>query len=159
MLMQLEVSNQDQLNAILTESCLGTYIELEDLICLGCHPFEMYYVSENAKGNKELRLCKDFAKRLWGAKSDDDLNLPTRKYDNCGFKSGYFYPEAESQFIMPSQNFTSIYHFFQQLLIPFYDTVDVVIVEDDVENCYNWKMMLKVNQVLVVIVAIGLMIV
>ena len=38
---------KDQLSSMLTDSCLGKYNELEDLMCLGCHPFEMEYISTN----------------------------------------------------------------------------------------------------------------
>ena len=148
---------KDQLSSMLTDSCLGKYNELEDLMCLGCHPFEMAYFGENEDGNRELRICKDFAKRLWDAQSDDDLDLPTYKYDNCGFKSGYFYPEAESPYIMPSRNFTNISYFLHQLVIPFYDGVDVVITEDNGEHCYNSKRGLKVNMVWAIVI-MGLMV-
>lgn len=147
---------KDQLSAMLTDSCLGKYTELEDLMCLGCHPFEMAYFTEDEEGNRVLKLCKDFAKRLWDASSDEDLDSPTYKYDNCGFKSGYFYSDAEKPFIMPSRNFTNVSHFLHQLVIPFYDGVSVVITEDDGEGCYNWKWKLKVN-VGVVMVVVGLL--
>ena len=81
---------KDQLSSMLTDSCLGKYNELEDLMCLGCHPFEMEYISTNEKGETVLTICKDFVKRLWDVSSDEDLNKSTLKYDNCGFKSEYF---------------------------------------------------------------------
>lgn len=135
---------KDQLSSMLTDSCLGKYNELEDLMCLGCHPFEMEYISTNEKGETVLTICKDFVKRLWDVSSDEDLNKTTSKYDNCGFKSEYFNPDAGSPFIIPSKYFTSVYHFLNNFTIPFYEHVKIEI-SDDNNNCYNYQTYLKIN--------------
>ena len=39
-------------------------------------------VVNETMNKKIIYVCKDFAKRLYG---QEDLNKPTKKFDNCGF--------------------------------------------------------------------------
>ena len=59
------------------------YTELEELMCLGCHPYESQYIDRDTT---TLYICNSFAYKLWNASSVEELEQPTRKFDNCGFK-------------------------------------------------------------------------
>ena len=69
--------------SFLPDSCLRKYPEFEDLLCLGCAPLESKYVVGDNKDT--LRLCKKFALALWNATTEEELNQPTKRFDNCGF--------------------------------------------------------------------------
>ena len=125
---------------ILTDACLRKYNEFEDLMCFACHPLENHYINETLK---EIYICKDFAKRLWNATTDEELNNSTTIFDNCGFKGNTGVLEDISDgknYIIPSksQNLSSFNDFFSVIKIPFFEEYTLVLVnEDDNTVCYN----------------------
>ena len=50
---------------LLTDPCLRKYPELEQLMCLGCHPLEFSYIDVETK---TLNICMSFAMLLWKRK-------------------------------------------------------------------------------------------
>ena len=68
---------------LLTNSCIRKYAELEELMCLGCHPYESSYING---GKRVVYICNAFAMKMWNASTVEELSSGSRKYDNCGFK-------------------------------------------------------------------------
>ena len=137
-----------QLNNLLTTSCLRKYSELEDLMCLGCHPFEMYYID---KENKVLNMCMSFALRLWNASDESELSLPTTKFDNCGFKAFGQYIENGQKYLIPSQTFASIYDFFDKVKIPFYEDYTIRLEPEKSDYCYNGCCNISLSTLIIVL--------
>ena len=128
------------ISSILTDACLRKYNEFEDLMCFACHPLENYYINETLK---EIYICKDFAKRLWNATNDEELNFNTTIFDNCGFKgdADIFSEISDGKnYIIPSKNknLSSFNDFFNIIKIPFFENYKLILVNED-ENiiCYN----------------------
>ena len=46
----------------------------------GCAHLESIYIVDG-----HLKLCKKFALALWNATTEEELKLPTKRFDNCGF--------------------------------------------------------------------------
>lgn len=133
----------NHLNNILTTSCLRKYSELEDLMCLGCHPLEMFYID---KETSTINMCLDFALRLWNASNEEELNQPTKLYDNCGFKAfGEFLQTPGLKYIIPSQQFNNLYDFFDTVKIPFYEDYKVNIIKEKSDYCYNKSYFIKMS--------------
>ena len=57
------------------------YPEFEDLLCLACAPLESIYYDSTTK---ILKICKQFAMKLWNATTEEELSKPTKRFDNCG---------------------------------------------------------------------------
>jgi hypothetical protein len=89
-------------DGLLPEACKRKYAELDDLFCLGCHAKEPDY---NKKDDQVLVLCKSYVMRLWNVTDVKDLDKPTSRFDNCGFKAvKYLEPLADGKsYVMPSQ--------------------------------------------------------
>ena len=119
------------ISTLLTDPCLRKYSEFEDLMCLACHPLESNYVDPT---NKKIRICEDFAMRLWNASDKDELNKPTDIFDNCGFKSDNF--EIDDKFIIPSKHWNNFTHFFTDIRVPLFEDFDLIIITNG-EQCYN----------------------
>lgn len=136
------------ISSILTDACLRKYNEFEDLMCFACHPLENHYINETLK---EIYICKDFAKRLWNATNDEELNFNTTIFDNCGFKGDADIFEEISDgknYIIPSknQNLSSFEEFFNIIKIPFFENYKLILVnEDDNINCYNKSIFIEQN--------------
>lgn len=47
---------------LLTNSCIRKYAELEELMCLGCHPYESSYID---RGKRVVYICNAFAMKMW----------------------------------------------------------------------------------------------
>lgn len=120
------------ISTLLTDPCLRKYSEFEDLMCLACHPLESNYVDSE---NKKIRICKDFAMRLWNASEYDELNKPTDIFDNCGFKSDNF--EIDDKFIIPSKHWDNFTHFFTDIRVPLFEDYDLTLINNDEGQCYN----------------------
>lgn len=93
----------EYLSSILTTSCMRKYPEFEYLMCFGCHPFESLYID---KVEKKIRVCKEFALKMWGKDNNISLNNPTTVFDNCGFKgTSFLHDEAilNHRVVIPSQ--------------------------------------------------------
>ncbi len=71
------------MGGLFTGQCERKYGELEDLFCYGCNPRESSFT--NIKDNT-INLCLSFAMKIWNATLPEDLNKPTTRFDNCGFK-------------------------------------------------------------------------
>lgn len=119
------------ISTLLTDPCLRKYSEFEDLMCLACHPLESNYVDPT---NKKIRICEDFAMRLWNASNEDELNKPTDIFDNCGFKSDNF--DIDDKFIIPSKHWNNFTHFFTDIRVPLFEDFDLIIITNG-EQCYN----------------------
>lgn len=119
------------ISTLLTDPCLRKYSEFEDLMCLACHPLESNYVDPT---NKKIRICEDFAMRLWNASDKDELNKPTDIFDNCGFKSDNF--DIDDKFIIPSKHWNNFSHFFTDIRVPLFEDFDLIIITNG-EQCYN----------------------
>jgi hypothetical protein len=119
------------ISTLLTDPCLRKYSEFEDLMCLACHPLESNYVDPT---NKKIRICEDFAMRLWNASEEDELNKPTDIFDNCGFKSDNF--DIDDKFIIPSKHWNNFSHFFTDIRVPLFEDFDLIIITNG-EQCYN----------------------
>ena len=133
----------NHLNNILTTSCLRKYSELEDLMCLGCHPLEMFYID---KTTRTINMCLDFALRLWNASNEEELNQPTKLYDNCGFKAFGDYLQIQGlRYIIPSQEFLSLYDFFDKVKIPFYEDYKINIFKEKSDYCYNKSHIIRMS--------------
>lgn len=120
------------ISTLLTDPCLRKYSEFEDLMCLACHPLESNYVDSE---NKKIRICIDFAMRLWNASEYDELNKPTDIFDNCGFKSDNF--EIDDKFIIPSKHWDNFTHFFTDIRVPLFEDYDLTLINNDEGQCYN----------------------
>ena len=120
------------ISTLLTDPCLRKYSEFEDLMCLACHPLESNYVDPT---NKKIRICEDFAMRLWNASDKDELNKPTDIFDNCGFKSDNF--EIDDKFIIPSKHWDNFTHFFTDIRVPLFEDYDLTLINNDEGQCYN----------------------
>ena len=120
------------ISTLLTDPCLRKYSEFEDLMCLACHPLESNYVDPT---NKKIRICEDFAMRLWNASEYDELNKPTDIFDNCGFKSDNF--DIDDKFIIPSKHWDNFTHFFTDIRVPLFEDYDLTLINNDEGQCYN----------------------
>ena len=163
---------EDYTNAILPSSCLRKYTELEDLLCVGCSPLESKYLTSNSTAEVEkdgtnitvpaykLNICKKFAYKLWNATSDDDLNNPTSRFDNCMFKFGDgFEPDGcdfdNKSFVIPSSCFNNFKEFVQKISIPYYYISSVEIDEsNDPEKCFSDGYYISFSKFLAVICVI-----
>ena len=134
------------ISSILTDACLRKYNEFEDLMCFACHPLENYYINETSK---EIYICKDFAKRLWNATKDEELNSSTTVFDNCGFKSYSFEDISDNKnYIIPSKNknLSSFNDFFKIIKIPFFEDYELKLVnEGEKTYCYNKSVFINQN--------------
>ena len=127
----------EQINMLLSESCIRKYAEFENLMCFGCHPMESKYID---KEKLTIKICKKFALRLWNNSETDDaniLNKTTTIFDNCGFKVELFDNLTDKKYIIPSQTFGNFTHFFKEIKIPFYEDYTIEVVDGDEETCYN----------------------
>ena len=136
------------ISSILTDACLRKYNEFEDLMCFACHPLENYYINETSK---EIYICKDFAKRLWNATKEEELNSSTTVFDNCGFKgdADIFENISDSKnYIIPSKNIylSSFHDFFKIVKIPFFEDYKLTLVEGNEKIlCYNKSVFIERN--------------
>lgn len=136
---------------ILTASCMRKYTELEELMCLGCHPYENQYIDRETN---TIFICNSFAYKLWNASSVEELNQPTRKFDNCGFKISDYLAKNTSipkrgqlenispygQYIIPSESFKTFRIMIDAIRVPFYEDFHVELVDNSKENyrtCFN----------------------
>lgn len=129
---------------ILPEACLRKYNDFENLMCFGCHPLSPNYLTieeqQNGEKKRKIKLCKSFARNLWNATNDKELYEHTTIFDNCGFKTTE--PLLNKlingeKYIIPSEVFTDINHFFQYIKIPFFEDAIIEIQNETNENCYN----------------------
>ena len=123
---------------LLTNSCIRKYAELEELMCLGCHPYESSYID---RGKRVVSLylqciCDEDVECI-------ELSSGSRKYDNCGFKITPFLAKAvkpSRHYIIPSETFTGFLHMVTSIGIPFYEDYEIQLVDEQQENattCFN----------------------
>ena len=125
---------------LLTNSCIRKYAELEELMCLGCHPYESSYID---RGKRVVYICNAFAMKMWNVSTVEELSSGSRKYDNCGFKITSKLAEAvkpSRHYIIPSETFTGFLHMVTSIGIPFYEDYEIQLVDEQQENattCFN----------------------
>lgn len=135
------------LGNLLTTSCMRKYNELEELMCLGCHPYESSYIERTSK---KLYICNSFAMKFWNASDLADLEKPTKKYDNCGFKiTDYLSTFAtRNHYIIPSETFTGFLDMINKIKIPFYEDYQIILIDEqakDAPYCFNYSTFLQVS--------------
>lgn len=144
----------NQIDSILSPSCVRKYPDFENLMCLGCHPLEHKYVynktDEFGNVTHYIRICKSFAESLWNCTEEGSLDSPTHVFDNCGFKVDLLedFQEFENErFVIPSEVFHNFSEFFHFIKIPFYEDYEIEIQEETDDNCYNYSLFIKINLV------------
>ena len=111
-----------EMSNFLSTSCERRFPELEYYFCYGCHYTEP---DSTDTTNKKIRLCKDFAERLWG----EDIDKSTTKFDSCGFMVG-------GEVVIPSSKWADGNAFFAERLPPLFSDYTIEIVNGD-EDCFN----------------------
>ena len=137
---------RDQYAAILPEMCLDMFPEFEQLMCVGCH-FMQPTVMTTTDEVKEIRLCRAFAKKIYGAETNEDLDKPTERFDTCGL----YVPGAEADrkilsfddgdgnvVVIPSKYppLQTADQFFEMFKPTFFKDYTIRIV-DDGDDCFN----------------------
>ena len=120
--------------------------EFEQLMCVGCH-FMQPTVMTTTDEVKEIRLCKAFAKKIYGAETNEDLDKPTERFDTCGL----YVPGAEADrkilsfddgdgnvVVIPSKYppLQTADQFFEMFKPTFFKDYTIRIV-DDGDDCFN----------------------
>ena len=117
------------------------------MLCYGCSSNEGKYRVEDDPDNKKIKVCKSFAKKIWKAESDEDLNKPSKRFDGCGLLSednGFSSVADEGlNYIIPSKKFNSFEEFIDALGIPYYEDYTIEIVDGDEETCFNFSSFIK----------------
>ena len=125
---------------LLTTSCMRKYTELEELMCLGCHPYESSYIDRE---KRRVYICNAFAMKMWNASNVEELSKGSRKHDNCVFKitpALVNVTNASRHLIIPSETFTGFLDMVNSIQIPFYEDYQVELVDEQQENsttCFN----------------------
>lgn len=124
------------------------YAELEDLMCLGCHPYESLFVDTE---NKIINICYSFALRFWNTTEKALLEKPTTRFDNCGFKASdalkEYFKDNLLTYIIPSQKISSFKEFIKAIKIPFFEEYDINLMEEDntTQKCFSSSLFNKIN--------------
>ena len=110
----------------LSSSCERRFQELELYFCYGCHYSEP---TSTITTNSTIKLCYDFAMRLWGA----DLAQSSTKFDHCGMSTFW---RSTSSIVIPSKEWASGYAFFSEVKPPLFTdfTIEIRLAT---EGCYN----------------------
>ena len=134
---------------ILSPSCIRKYINFENLMCFGCHPYESRYIND---ASKKIRICKSFALALWNNSESEDIKVldhPTTVFDNCGFKASAItleeYDSAKDKYVIPSREYDNFTHFLKKIKIPFYEDFEIEIQDEVDDYCYNNSSYLHAN--------------
>ena len=143
--------------SFLPDSCLRKYPEFEDLLCLGCAPLESKYVVGDNKDT--LRLCKKFALALWNATTEEELNQPTKRFDNCGFlvPDGFLEPNnptpkyINDDWFLPSDIEGGLEGFIIEIKIPYYEIKHIEIVDGDSDECFSSSSYISVRLYIVIL--------
>ena len=143
--------------SFLPDSCLRKYPEFEDLLCLGCAPLESKYVVGDNKDT--LRLCKKFALALWNATTEEELNQPTKRFDNCGFlvPDGFLDtqnptpPYINDDWFLPSDIGGGLEGFIREIKIPYYEIKHIEIVDGDSDECFSSSSYISVKLYIVIL--------
>ena len=143
--------------SFLPDSCLRKYPEFEDLLCLGCAPLESKYVVGDNKDT--LRLCKKFALALWNATTEEELNQPTKRFDNCGFlvPDGFLDTQSTTpQYInddwfLPSDIGGGLEGFIIAIKIPYYEIKHIEIVDGESDECFSSSSYISVRLYIVIL--------
>ena len=139
--------------SFLPDSCLRKYPEFEDLLCLGCAPLESKYVVGDNKDT--LRLCKKFALALWNATTEDELQQPTKRFDNCGFLApDDFEPEGDfvhDDWFLPSDIEGGLEGFIIAIKIPYYEIKHIEIVDGESDECFSSSSYISVRLYIVIL--------
>ena len=124
--------------------CLRIFPGLEDLLCYGCSANEGKYRDDT---EKTIKICKTLAKKIWKAKSDEDLNKPSTRFDLCGLlaEDNHFSEIAEEDlnYIIPSKEFDNFTDFINTLKLPYYEDYEIEITDGDENDCFNNNYFIK----------------
>ena len=108
---------------------------MEDLLCYGCSQYESKYIEDG-----KIKVCKNFAKKIWKSEKDEDLNKPSTRFDGCGLLAGEGFEELANglEYIIPSKVFNNFEDFINALKIPYYEDYEIIVVDGDENNCFNF---------------------
>ena len=124
---------------------------MEDLLCFGCSANEGKYRTDDGK----IKICSNFAKKIWKATTDEDLKKPSTRFDGCGLlaEEGNNFEEYANEFgyIIPSKKFKSFEDFINALKIPYYDDYEVEVVDGDKDTCFDGMSFLKISKFEIII--------
>lgn len=130
----------------------------EDLLCLGCAHLESIYIVDG-----HLKLCKKFALALWNATTEEELKLPTKRFDNCGFlvpdetDPNFNQPFVQDGYFLPSEIPGGLLEFIQLIQIPYYDQIkDIDIIDGDSSQCFSRERYIHVRLYIVALIFIAL---
>ena len=110
---------------MVSPNCQENFDELLQYFCFGCYASQPAFTDTK---KKELRICRDFANRMWGGQ-DGDLDIPSRMYDNCGLN-------INGQILIQSKYFSKSSDLFSLVKPTYFTDYKIVIVEDN-DNCFN----------------------
>ena len=155
----------EYIESYIPEDCLRIFPELEDLLCYGCSANESKYIEEDEDGQKKIKICKSFAKKIWKVDNDEDLDKPSKRFDGCGlladennFQNITIDDEDENLgYIIPSKAFSNFADFINTLKIPYYEDYEIVVVDGNKENCFDNNYYLKVYPLLTLILFFGIL--
>ena len=118
----------EYIESYIPEDCLRIFPELEDLLCFGCSQNERIYRNEE---DKTIKICKNFAKKIWKVTSDEELDQPSQRFDGCGLlaSENNFENITEENFgyIIPSKVFNNFNDFINTLQIPYYEDYEIQV--------------------------------
>ena len=143
--------------SFLPDSCLRKYPEFEDLLCLGCAPLESKYVVGDNKDT--LRLCKKFALALWNATTEEELNQPTKRFDNCGFLVPDGFLDSQNptphyindDWFLPSDIEGGLEGFIREIKILYYEIKHIEIVDGESDECFSSSSYISVRLYIVIL--------
>ena len=143
-----DVAISEYIASYIPEECLRIFPELEDLLCFGCSANESKYTSDG-----KLKICKNFAKKIWKVEKDEDLDKPSTRFDMCGLlaEENNFEDVDGDDFgyIIPSKEFNSFEEFINKLKIPYYEDLEIVVVDGDANTCFDLAQFIKFNKMFI----------
>ena len=82
---------------------------------------------------------------LWNATTEEELEKPTKRFDNCGFlvpddfqPSQTTNPYIQDDWFLPSDIEGGLEGFIKEIKIPYYDDIShIEIVDGDSDECFS----------------------
>jgi len=121
----------DAMSSLLPSACERSFKELELYFCYACHFTEPDNTYPNTTP-PTLKVCKEYAERLWGA----SLDAASTKFDSCGMTTYFRSGAQSSQIVIPSLTWKTAYEFFAEVKPPLFEDYEIQIVEDNTD-CFN----------------------
>ena len=123
---------------------MDNFDALTQYFCFGCYFQQSSYLNYTTK---TIRVCKDFAARVWTNGDPDISNLarPSSTFDNCGLYTN-------QSIKIQSQAYKNASYFFKDILPPFFENYQIELV-DGLDNCFDWgiKALVKVHLIATVL--------